>query len=53
MDSSDDEGDSRESEEEEEEEEERVIHYKVGDVTRPQDCGRQDAVVVHCVGQLL
>ena len=26
------------------------IHYVVGDVTRPQNTGDSDAIVVHCVG---
>ena len=49
VDSSESEGDSGDSEEEDEE---REIHYKVGDVARPQESGSRDAVVVHCVGQL-
>ncbi len=42
---------SSDDEEEEEEEEEGVdIQYMVGDVTRPQCAGTEDAIVVHCVG---
>ena len=45
-----------EDEEEEEEEEEeldtsdRELHYLSGDVTRPQNTGDTDAIVIHCVG---
>ena len=38
-------------EEEEEEEEERQINYVVGDVTKPQNTGSSDAIIIHCVGE--
>ena len=34
-----------------EEEEGEELHYLVGDVTRPQQTGTSDAIVVHCVGE--
>ena len=55
LDSSSDEEEEEEEEEKEvaEEEEEGVdIRYMVGDVTRPQCAGKEDAIVVHCVGKL-
>lgn len=46
---------SSEEEEEEDEEEfdqsDREIRYVMGDVTRPQNTGTGDAIVVHCVGK--
>ena len=35
------------------EEEERQINYVVGDVTQPQNTGSNDAIIIHCVGEVL
>lgn len=48
MDASDSEDDNSEGEGEE-----REIRYVVGDVTRPQGASSDDAVVVHCIGELI
>lgn len=45
--------DSSEGEEEEVEPEAVDIRYVVGDVTRPQNTESSDAIVVHCVGELI
>lgn len=51
LDSSSDEDEEEEEESLEEEEEGVDIRYMVGDVTRPQCAGKDDAIVVHCVGK--
>ena len=44
-------GERGKGEREEEEEEERQINYVVGDVTQPQNTGKNDVIIVHCVGK--
>jgi hypothetical protein len=38
--------------EEDEEQEKKAIHYVIGDVMQPQNTDGQDAIIVHCVGEL-
>lgn len=48
---SDNESESTQSDDGQDEEVSRSISYIAGDVTKPQQIGLTDAIVVHCVGK--